>query len=127
MKRARGLTLLEVVASLALVATTAVVLLEAQGNSLAQLRTLGEQERAAELAGELITSWRLDPQALTASSEGDFDAHPGWSWRRTSIPLPLGNAITLREVTLSVFHTDARGTRTQVLQYTWVERVREHA
>ena len=122
--RARALTLIEVVASLVLLATTATALLLAQGRSLEQLRAVREQHMASKLARELITHWKLEPPAPTTAMEGSFGARAGWRWTRHSQPYGLAKVKPLWQVTLTVHKRDHKG-ENAVSSYTWLEHVDE--
>jgi len=86
MTKARGLSLIEVVASLVLLATVVTSLLMAQSRSLAQLRATQEREKASVLAGELLVAWEIAPREWTDHEEGVFDGDASWRWARTSRP-----------------------------------------
>lgn len=126
MKRTRrivnALTLIEVVAALALAATSVTALLAAQGRSLVQLRQARELETASALARERITLWRLDPLVIP-ETEGEFSGQPSWRWTRR-VNLPLDPSSTdLQEVMLSIHRRDDRRVERVVATYTWLERV----
>ncbi len=78
MARARGISLIEVVASLLLIATTATALLVAHRRSFQQLEVTIRQETAASLAGELIASWKIEPPEPEANVAGCIESHPSW-------------------------------------------------
>lgn len=117
MRRKTALTLIEVVAALALLAGVATLLLTAQGRSLEQLRATGRQERAAALADALLARWRLEPGGAAVPLEGAFDEWPGWHWRRRVAPCTIAE---LDEVSLTIYLRDG-ATEQDLLSYTWFE------
>ena len=117
----RGLSLIEVVASLVLLATVVTSLLLAQSRSLAQLRATREREKADVLAGELLTAWKIEPREWPAHEEGGFDGDSSWRWARTSRPYPLTRGLALRQVAVRLWHRDATGERV-VRELIWLER-----
>ena len=119
---ARGLTLIEVVASLLLVGPTVTSLLVAVAGSFEQLRTTRQRETASVLAGELITQWKLDPTAAGAAAQGRFESHPAWRWVRVSQPCPAAGAGALNETTLRIYQSDEHGNDQVVATYTWLEK-----
>jgi type II secretory pathway pseudopilin PulG len=121
-RRVRALTLIEVVASLALLATAVATLLAAQGRSLEQLRTARELETAATLARELITEQRLDPSPPLTDSEGLFASHSDWRWSRTVKPLAETGDSALQTITLAIYRKDALGVERVVTSYVWLEK-----
>lgn len=123
MIRTRGLVLIEVVAALALLASTATLLLVAHGRSLTQLHSTNQQETAARLAEELLTAWKLENADTTLAGEGSFAQSAGWRWTRTVKPYEGAPNSDVVEITLTVLHT--KGTQERVLAtYTWLEHRR---
>jgi Tfp pilus assembly protein PilV len=121
MARRSGLTLIEVVASLTLLAVTTVALLQAQNQALIQLRANQDQEIAAGLAHELITSWRIKTAERPEQGEGRFDDQPGWSWRLDSRPCSLAQTLPLEEFQLVINRRDSDGGVKTVARYQWIE------
>ncbi len=123
----RALSLIEVVASLALLATTATVLLFAQGRSLDQLRATRDQEAATDLAREWLADWKLQAEGQKSSLplDGQFGSHPAWHWRRQVTPYLSAEPSRLVEMQLSVFQTDGRGRSKLVAAFHWIEKTHE--
>lgn len=117
--RAKGLTLIEVVASLVLMAGVVSALLLAQGRLLGQLRSIEEQELASDLAHELIAQWKLEPPT---ASQGEFEEHRGWSWARVEATTMLVRDPLVREVTLQITHRTIDGTEHMIARYQWLEK-----
>ena len=120
--RARGLTLIEVVASLVLLAVTVTALLASHARSMEQLTENRRLHLASELARELIVSWRLDPEASRDLTAGTFDDHKELRWTRRRAPRPVTARSALDEITLTIYRQDDRGNEEPVASYTWIER-----
>jgi hypothetical protein len=99
MKR-HALTLIEVVASLALVAIATCVLFAAQGHCVVRLQEIRVRAAATRLARALVADWTLRA-ADPISAEGEFEGFPGWRWSRTVRPLS-GSPTGVQEVTLLI-------------------------
>jgi Tfp pilus assembly protein PilV len=121
--KARGLSLIEVVASLVLVGTTVTALLEAHGRSLDQLHAIRTQQSASSLARELINQWKLDPAAGRLAVEDTFPSRSGWRWTRIALPFGSASQVELQEVTLRIYQTDGQGREKLVTSYTWLEKL----
>ncbi len=117
----RSLTLVEVVASLALLGGTIVGLLTAQARALQQLKATQRQRQAALLAEELVTHWQLCGERLAEPAQGLFEGQPAWSWTRSIEPPDVEDPPGLFRVCLEILWTDALG-QTQVASgATWLE------
>ncbi len=125
MIRRKGLTLIEVVVSLVLLATVATSLLHAQSNALAQIRATEHADTAAGLARELIVSWKTLPETRSHPSEGSFAGEDSWSWSRTVRPYSGTPELTLTEVTLTIRRSDERGVAHVFAEYAWLEQLDE--
>ena len=129
MKRAsntkRAFTLIEVVASLVLLATTVTALLTTNGRSLEQLRAIREQETASSLAHEWIAIWKLNDTKDHLPMEGRFENHPGWRWPQSVKPYEPTYKLTINEITLTIYHQQPEKPERVVTHYTWLEAVDE--
>lgn len=121
--RVRALTLIEVVAALALLAGALTALLVAQTRGLKQLQAMREQERAAVLAEELIQRWKIEPPTMTDRLDGAFESAPGWWWLRAATASSILDDPDVRQVTLSIYRRETDGLEHLVTTYTWLERV----
>jgi Tfp pilus assembly protein PilV len=121
-RHVRALTLIEVVASLVLLATAVTTLLAAQGRSLEQLRTARELETAAALARGLITDWRLESSGTVPPTDGVFASNPAWRWSRTAKPLSNSTDSAIQTISLTIYRNDAHGVERMVTSYTWLEK-----
>jgi Tfp pilus assembly protein PilV len=117
--RVRGLTLIEVVAALVLMAGVVSALLLAQGRLLGKLRGIEEQELASHLAREIIAQWKLERPTAT---QGEVEEYPGWRWIRQESTTLLVRDPLVREVTLQIVHRTADGAERTVASYQWLEK-----
>lgn len=122
MNRRRGLTLIEVVASLVLISLAASTALTVFSRSLTQSRGAQRLVQASALARELIAGWRLDPPEDAGPLEGSWPDAPAWSYRRTDVRIGGSDARPIRQCTLAVYHLDETGARRAIATYTWLER-----
>lgn len=120
-----ALTLIEVVASLVLLATTVTALLATHSRSLQQLTNINQQETAASLAQELITEWQLDESESEPPPEGNFKHKPGWRWVRDVIPYEPTYTNKINQITLKLFYQRDHEESEIVTRITWLERVDE--
>lgn len=79
MRSPRGLTLIEVLASLALLGTLLVALVQARGDHLRQWTLAQRKLEAVDAAERLLEAWWADPATLPRSGSGTLDG--GWRWR----------------------------------------------
>ena len=122
MTRRRGLTLIEVVASLVLISLAASTALTVFSRSLSQSRGAKRLVQANAMARELIVRWRVDPSRDSRIFEGSWPDSPDWSYRRTDVRIGGSDAHPIRHCTLAVYHLDETGARRAVTTYTWLER-----
>ncbi len=123
MRQTKALSLIEVVASLVLLATTATGLLAAHGKSLEQLAATRRQETAAILARQLVTAWKIDPPAPVSTMEGRLEGNTSWRWTQTMVPYSTHIDARIQEMTVTIYHTDERGNERCVAAYSWLERL----
>lgn len=117
MRRSRGLSLVEVLASLTLIAGTMTALLLAQARSLRQLAATRQGTEAHTLAEELILTWKADPSSV--ASDGAFNAT--LRWRREELPSWSTSTRELREIRLRVYGDDGDAV---LAEYVWLEAPR---
>ena len=122
-KRRSGLTLIEVVASLALLATAVCGILIAHGRVITEWGTIRERHTATALATELVTPWKLDRSSSRTAKEGVCESHADWSWVKSRKPYSAATQLALKEVTLTLTHTGAIG---EPATYSWIWLEREH-
>ncbi len=120
-----GVTLVEVLAALVLLAGCVTVLLLAQARAWQQQAANAEQRQAAALAEPLILEWRRSGQDIGWSGEADFEDRPGWSWQCTAEPIHVteeeDSAMTRVQLTITV--QDPGADRRAVATYTWLEPI----
>jgi Tfp pilus assembly protein PilV len=117
----KGLTLIEVVASLVLIALTATSLLAAYGRSLEQLRATREQETADGLARELLAHWSVEPIPLDEESKGTFENEPGWQWSRNTQRQWGIVSLEVYELTLTIERRGDDGHWRRVATHSWLQ------
>lgn len=127
MARTRSMILIEVVAALALLGSTIVVILVVRSRSLVQLQTAGDRLQATHLARELIADWRLRQTNVTRDDHGEFESEPGpgpgpgsgWSWRRSVSSVVVADKVEMKLITLDIVRRS--GSDEVVASYPWLE------
>ncbi len=76
-----GLTLVEVVAGIALLATLLVSLLSAFRAHAAQIRSAQDRLRAIRIADELLATWMAAGVIPAVDEQESIPETTGWSWR----------------------------------------------
>lgn len=123
MRSPKAFTLIEVLAALALLSGSVVLLLTAQQRHLAALQSLTQKEKAVYLAHELITEWRLKSGDARPETRGEFPEAKGWHWSRTEEPVEDPES-RLRRVTLHIFFSPDRLQDQLMEAYVWLEAAR---
>ena len=77
----RGLTLVEVVAGLALMATLLVAMLSLKTRFTHQLGKSNLQLRGVAAADSLLTAWWADTSSFPINQSGAVASYPGFNWR----------------------------------------------
>ena len=77
----RGLTLIEVVASLALLGGLLTAMVMAHARHVKQLADADRQMNAVAAADALLTQWWQDPASFPIAREGTVPNHPRLAWR----------------------------------------------
>jgi len=124
--RYRGISLVEVMASLLLLGTTITAVLVAQARSLRTISLANERMVAAELARELITGWQLDGTDVLVAASGQFPGRENWTWSRESTLREVQDQVRMREVTVRTEHARADGS-VEPFSYDFVWLVNENA
>lgn len=102
----RGMTLIEVLASLLLMGSILVALVGARGRLLTQHAEASDKRAAVHAADALLTAWWSgDPPSVPAAGRGDVATHAGWMWTTTEVG-GAPDGIALRVVRLTI--TDER-------------------
>lgn len=117
---ARGVTLIEVVAALALVAGTVTALLLAHGRSIRQATFADERERVAADVEELIIGWTLHDVDVRAPANGTFAAMPDWTWQRRATLYYDSHEVKLLKVQLIATRTASEGAASRAHIVEWL-------
>lgn len=117
----RGLTLIEVVASLVLISLAASTALSAYTRSLDQWRSTKDLAAANDYAQELMTQWRLERPEALGFLVGSKPEDTEWSYRRTSVRAGGTDECPMLQHTLDVYHASKSIAPHDVATFTWVE------
>jgi type II secretion system protein I len=80
----RGLTLIEVLAALAILATMLWGVLAVKTSAIRQAHRAEQQLVAVEIADQLLNQWCASGET-PVPDEGGLEAHPSWGWRTTIV------------------------------------------
>ena len=105
---ARGLTLLEVVAGMALMATLLTTILVAFGSNLRQIRRAQQRLAAIRQADRLLGEWFQQPNLVSVGDSGDIPDNDQMVWRTREISTATG--LDLRVVRLEIFNRKSKTT-----------------
>ena len=108
-KRPRGLTLVEVVAGLALLSTLLVAVLTTKARVTRQWTHAQRKLQAAAAADRLLVEWWPRRDEFPRQSGGRVAGESGLRWRTTPVANPTLNALRTSVVRLEIF--DERATR----------------
>ena len=117
----RSFVLIDVVAGLTLLATAGTALMVAQSRGLALLRDAREMRQAAQLADQLVTTWRLVSLSEAIAQAGELAQLPDWHWTRKVLPIAGDQEVPLQEVILELWRR-AGGEDRLVHRLVWWER-----
>lgn len=106
-QRPKGLTLLEVVVSLVLLATLLVGSLMAHGRHVRQVKRAKLRLEAVQGADRLLTEWFREVERVPKSSRGPIAGSPALAWRTESIPDVNTEPLAVEVVRLTVTAMDA--------------------
>ncbi len=98
----RGLTLIEVVAALALMATLLVAVLAIKSGLTRRRAAADRQLRAAAAADGLLTAWWADPATFPVGRFGPVPSDPAFAWATRVLPNPAAARLGGRVVRLDV-------------------------
>ncbi len=130
----RALTLIEVLAALALMGGTASAMVVAYTRALHQIHETRLRRQAFEQAHEQIVQWTLDNEPLDHNAEGQFEntANQGsrdstnsgtWFWTRTVRRVHVTLTTDMHEVTLTILLEREGQPRTRSAQVVWLNPV----
>jgi len=103
-----GLTLIEVLAALALLGSVLVALLLARSEHERQWHAGRQRAEAVRVADELLTDWWDNPGAIPREGRGEIDGHSGWTWRTTTRQ-PSGDVFSREGAAVEVVAVTVRG------------------
>lgn len=118
----RSLVLIEVVAAIALLGSTAVGLLVAQSQALGQLETARRRALGARVARELLAGWQLNEVDVQIADAGSIESDPQWSWRRSVADTRVADSARMKLITVSILHQSPMLGPRRVLHYQWLEK-----
>jgi prepilin-type N-terminal cleavage/methylation domain-containing protein len=98
----RGLTLIEVVAGLALMATILVVTLTLKSRFAHQRAAADLKRRATSAADSLLTTWWTDPAQWPVTAAGRVPNDSELSWQTRLVPNPPVDALGARVARLEI-------------------------
>ncbi|MGA2230832.1 MAG: hypothetical protein ABSH22_08025 [Tepidisphaeraceae bacterium] len=111
------MTLVEVVAGLALMATLMTSLLAVKARVIHQNHLAERQREAAAAADQLLAKWWPNPKTFPRSSQGT--AADGFSWRTQITPNSAAQAVGAQVVRLEVFDSSGADVTVEVLLAAW--------
>jgi len=129
------MTLIEVLAALTLLGTTAAGMVVAHGRALHQLNETRRRCSAHALAGALLIEWRLQHEPLDRDANGTFDTHllslanvhdgsdDAWSWTRTVRRVRPTPRTEMNEIRLDVYRQNAVNRRESMAELTWLAAI----
>ena len=103
-----GLTLIEVVIGMFLLATLLVTLLSSFDHHRKQIRMAGLRLEAANAVDQLLAEWMSNPQALPINQSGTWNER--WAWRTRLVRRTAVHSIPINIVSLEVFESQVEGT-----------------
>jgi prepilin-type N-terminal cleavage/methylation domain-containing protein len=100
--RRSGLTLIEVVAALALMATLLVAVLTIKAGLTGRRAAADRQLRAVAAADRLLTAWWANPATFPVARSGPVPADPSLAWSTRPLPNPAAARLGGRVVRLDI-------------------------
>jgi prepilin-type N-terminal cleavage/methylation domain-containing protein len=104
--RRRAMTLVEVLAGLAILATVVAMILAARGRYLRQSALAQRRLHAVAAADELLTQWWKKPQAIPESGRGEVNGPDQLGWQTQVVPGETADQLGARVLRLEI--TDER-------------------
>ena len=114
--RSRGITLIEVVVSLALMAILLTAVLMAYGRHVRQIRQAHQRLTAVKACDELISLWMQRPSQFVGRTSGVFAAHPELRWRLVPLMSPAADAFESLILRWEVFAASDRRSKFPLVQ-----------
>jgi len=104
---AAGLTLIEVVAAIAILGTLLVGIVLARARHTHQYARAESARVAVDAADRLISRWWLNGRHVPVGKAGQFEAHPTLRWRTREVDNEKINLLGARVVRVEVLRADA--------------------
>src|SRR5687768_12235907 len=105
----RGMTLIEVVAGLALMATLLVALLQAKVGHARQTNVAERKLAAVAIADRLLSEWWRAPEKFPIETTGRVRSDPRFAWRTALVPNPTTERLDMDVVRLEIIDLQAKG------------------
>lgn len=106
--RHQGLTLIEVIASLAILGSLLVAILAAKGRSIQQWNTANRRIQATAAADALLSQWWQKPETLPHEATGAIEGDSKLTWRTRVIEERELGELGLEKVRLEILDQDAK-------------------
>ena len=110
--RRSGLTLLEVLAAVAILGTILVGVVMAKSRHMRQMAAIGRQDAAVRAADELIAAWWASPRGVPVGESGELAGDGSLVWQTRAVANKeieaLGARVVRVEVRSSLAGTDAQ-------------------
>jgi|GEM_PF-2739955 len=103
----RGMTLIEVVAGLALLGTMLVAIFVIHARLIRQTALAHRKAAAVQATDALLTKWSVDWSTLPIGTEEPLDDHPQMSWSVIEVANPEVEALGAKAVELRVTDSQA--------------------
>jgi hypothetical protein len=100
---AQGVTLVEVLAGSALLATLLVSILVARGQLAVQARRADNRMQACAILDDLLAGFWASRGTFPRSETGDVPNHDGWRWTAGTVPNEGADAMNADVVAVEVF------------------------
>jgi len=107
---ARGLTLVEVVAGLVLLATLLASILVAFGSQAAQIRAARDRMAAIDMADRLLSEWTSQNAIPAVGTQQSLPGTENWSWRVVAKKSAELERTGVSSVCVQVFRSPQTGT-----------------
>lgn len=101
--RRPGLTLLEVVAGLTLLATLLVGTMLAYGSHIRQVRAAQQRLQATDIAERILVDWYESEDGVPPRDEDVIAGTDGWRWRTTPLASNDSNPFRARVVRFEIY------------------------
>lgn len=109
-RRRSGVTLIEVLAALALLGSLAVAMVLSRGRLGEQYGLAEKKREAVQVADAMLARWwAAEPKRVPAGVSGRVEGHPGWVWETEVVPNKGLTAFDARVVRLRIMDETALG------------------